>query len=532
MIPPDVASSLRQLLPDQATLSGKSPQTQPVSQSQRIADVLREFVPGQRIMAEIQGMQPNGTYRAMVGQRQITLALPFSAKAGDTLELEVKDTDGSLTLAVVASRGEAATHKGGVATALSQTGRLIADLLAHIGNDGQRAPPAALNRNQALIENMPKTGADLAPVLKEALTQSGVFYEAHQARWVAGRFPTEALRQEPQGQLPATPRPTLEKATSGSHTTPQTTSASPFTSPPGKAVTVNLNSSPKSPPLLPGHVVSSEPETAPTVYLRPQNPSAEQTPARLNLIASPSTSEAGEDSALTLSSGTESFPLAPDDNPESTSTTVSNPGGSSETTTSPQKPSTVPQERLELATQLPDASLKHTESSVTTAHRENIQKDEPANVHVTHSRRGNEAETSSSTSATSQNSGGIPRELSTVVQQQLDGLANQNFAWQGQIWPGQSLHWEIATDSESSPQQTGENTRQWHTRLKLNLPQLGGIDAAIHLQPGGKLGISLIADSASSQGRLREGGPELAQQLEAAGLSLTQFQVVHEPTEE
>ena len=43
--------------------------------------------------------------------------------------------------------------------------------------------------------------ADLAPVLKQALTQSGVFYEAHQARWVAGQLPTEALRQEPQGRM-------------------------------------------------------------------------------------------------------------------------------------------------------------------------------------------------------------------------------------------------------------------------------------------------------------------------------------------
>ncbi len=51
---------------------------------------------------------------------------------------------------------------------------------------------------------MPKTAADLAPVLKQAVTQSGMFYEAHQARWVAGELPTEALRQEPQGKYPAT----------------------------------------------------------------------------------------------------------------------------------------------------------------------------------------------------------------------------------------------------------------------------------------------------------------------------------------
>jgi hypothetical protein len=54
---------------------------------------------------------------------------------------------------------------------------------------------------------MPKTAADLAPVLKQAVTQSGLFYEAHQARWVAGDLPTEALRQEPQGKYPVVHMP-------------------------------------------------------------------------------------------------------------------------------------------------------------------------------------------------------------------------------------------------------------------------------------------------------------------------------------
>ena len=78
MIPPDVASSLRLVLPDTNAL--QSQQTAPVPAAQRIADVLSNAVPGQRILAEIQAMLPNGTYRAVVAQREITLALPFSAK--------------------------------------------------------------------------------------------------------------------------------------------------------------------------------------------------------------------------------------------------------------------------------------------------------------------------------------------------------------------------------------------------------------------------------------------------------------------
>ncbi len=97
MIPPDVASSLRLVIPDQHALPNA--QSQPVAPAQQVADVLSNLVPGQRILAEIQALLPNGSYRAVVAQRDITLALPFSAKPGDTLELEVTESDGKLTLA-------------------------------------------------------------------------------------------------------------------------------------------------------------------------------------------------------------------------------------------------------------------------------------------------------------------------------------------------------------------------------------------------------------------------------------------------
>ena len=406
MIPADVASSLRMLLPDQQALTGGTPQTQPVAPPQRITDALSNFVPGQRLMAEIQSMLPNGTYRAIVGQREITLALPFSAKAGDSLELEVKETDGKLTLAFLANRSADAVGKGSVATSLSQTGKLIGDLLGGIDNEGRRAPPAPLNGNQALVQNMPKTGAELAPMLKQALTQSGVFYEAHQARWVTGQLTTEALRLEPQGRLPANLPPSPPQQA------PQPASLSPLQPPPTRQATDNAGDY--------GPATQMEAAT-----VNPKNiPNQEAT-----ALLSPR-SEAGN------------------------------------TTTQP-----------------------------------GIAPHQPA---------------------------GIPRELAPIVQQQLDGLATQHFVWQGQPWPGQAMHWEIAPDPEGERSGTGESSVQWQTRLKLALPMLGGIDAAIRLQPGGELGISLKADSAAGEARLREAGELLSRQLEAAGLKLRQLLIAHE----
>jgi hypothetical protein len=78
----------------------------PAPPAQEITDKLPGLVAGQRLLAEVQSLLPNGTYRALINQRNVTLALPFAAKSGDAIELEVAESNGKLTLAVVArSRG-------------------------------------------------------------------------------------------------------------------------------------------------------------------------------------------------------------------------------------------------------------------------------------------------------------------------------------------------------------------------------------------------------------------------------------------
>jgi hypothetical protein len=391
MIPPDVASALRAHIPDSSS-APQSQQTQPVLPAQRIADVLGNLVPGQRIFAEVQGMLANGTYRATVAQRDITLALPFSAKAGDSLELEVTESDGKLTLALIANRGEAEVKPGqqSVSTSLSTTGKLIGDLMQGIDGEGKRAPAAPLNGNQALVSSMPKDAALLAPVLKQALTQSGMFYEAHQARWVAGQLPTEQLRQEPQGKLLA-PAPNIQTGSPSNQKTQET-------KPPQTGALPTQNTTQ-------GISAMELTETSPP------------TPAQVSTRAE----------APLLLTGT-----------------------------------------------------------------------------------------------------GIPRDIAPLVQQQLDGLANQNFAWQGQIWPGQKMWWEIGENPEDRNLVGDEASARWHTRLKLTLPQLGGVDARLHLQPGGELGIRILSNSSEGEERMRNGMAELHKQMEAAGLNIRQILIDHE----
>jgi hypothetical protein len=426
MIPSDVASSLRQILPDQQAATNA--QTMPVAAAQKIADVLSNLVPGQRVLAEIQALLPNGSYRAIVAQREITLALPFSAKAGDTLELEVAENDGKVTLAFVANRSTG-EHAGklsdSASTTLSQTGKLIGDLLNGISDQGKRAAPAPLNGNLPLVDDFPDQAANLAPILKDALTKSGVFYESHQARWVAGELPTAALKLEPQGKFSITlPTVTVNAAL------PATNASA------SEAVTIANGASPDDPAIntLSATIKQEEPGK--------QNATGTSTAAVDSNLAAKST-DAGK--AVNVASNTQA------------ATQSSQPGA-------------------------------------------------PANA--------------------------MPRDLVPIVQQQLDALSTQNYAWQGQIWPGQQMQWEIGENPDGNRSTENDAIARWQTRLKLVLPMLGGINAVLRLNPAGEVSVTVTADSASSETRLRESASVLGRQMESAGLKLTQLLVEHGETKE
>lgn len=372
MIPADVASRLRLTLPDQPA------PTQPVPVADKIGDVLSNLLPGQRVTAEILAVLPNGAYRALVAQREITLALPFSARSGDSLELEVQENDGQLTLATTLDRNGAtakAIAQESTFTSLSQTGKLISSLVASPPEEGN-THLVSLNSSQALVETMPDSAASLAPILKQAITESGMFYEAHQAKWVAGELSISALRQEPQGKIPTSQPQGNTNDTAAVHGALEAKTASP------------------------------------------------------------------------------EFSIAP-----------ANDRAAFQTDTSRQN-ATMPLENV-----------------------------------------------------------------LTIVRQQLDGLANNNFAWQGQIWPGQQMQWEIGEAPEHHKNPESSEQRSWQSRLKLSLPLLGTINATIRLQPGDKITLDIASTSKDSIEHLRTHAEQLTSQFTKADLDLIQLNLRHEPTD-
>jgi Flagellar hook-length control protein FliK len=73
------------------------------------------------------------------------------------------------------------------------------------------AAPTA--RAMPILASPPDNPAELAKGLQSALVRSGLFYESHQAQWVAGARPLEELMHEPQALLKRTADPVHPQAT-------------------------------------------------------------------------------------------------------------------------------------------------------------------------------------------------------------------------------------------------------------------------------------------------------------------------------
>lgn len=329
----------------------------PASPLPEFTSRLSGLVAGQRLLAEIESLLPDGSYRAVINQRSVTLSLPFAASSGDAIELEVTESDGKLTLAVVAKAAAEASGSAAVATNLSRTGQLISNLLGGAGEAGAGPAPLPLNEQQPIAARPPSSGQDLLPLLQQAISESGMFYESHQAEWVEGRYQKAQLLQEPQGKL--SPQVATASGVSGS-------------------------------------------------------------------------ARAAADATL--------FPIRP----------------------------------TEVGT---------------------LQITPPAAA--------------------------VAPEAQALVQQQLEAFATQNFAWQGQVWPGQAMQWEITEPGENPGDRRehgGDDSRNWQTRLRLTLPNLGEVDARLQIQ-GKQISVSLFA-SDPAQGLLRSDVGSLRSQFQQAGLNL------------
>ncbi|HEY0490373.1 MAG TPA: flagellar hook-length control protein FliK [Telluria sp.] len=112
-----------------------------------------------------------------------------------------------------------------------------------------------------------------------------------------------------------------------------------------------------------------------------------------------------------------------------------------------------------------------------------------------------------------------------LVSQQLAAHENGRVAWQGQVWPGQDMHWEIQKDApEAGRHGAGEPEPGWRSGLRLRFAGLGEIAATVIVK-GDQLHIQLKAESVDTSALLRARSGELASALGAAGSPLSSLDI-------
>ncbi len=150
--------------------------------------------PGQQLQGSVQSRVSEGLFKVQVAGQTLQMRLPGNIRSGDTIKLEVIALHPRITFSMVASTNPLSTPEqiGATARILSNLAELPLEKLTvkQLGNravwdTGQQTPDTKL----------------LAGALREALGNSGLFYESHQAQWIRGERSMNQLLEEPQNVL-------------------------------------------------------------------------------------------------------------------------------------------------------------------------------------------------------------------------------------------------------------------------------------------------------------------------------------------
>lgn len=116
-----------------------------------------------------------------------------------------------------------------------------------------------------------------------------------------------------------------------------------------------------------------------------------------------------------------------------------------------------------------------------------------------------------------------PRTIS-IIQEQLHTLHSGEVIWQGQVWPGQQMDWNVREEKQSNG---GEAEKSWVSTLRLDFPNLGEVNATLHLGKDG-LSIQINTDRDTTSAVMKKEQQRLAQAMSNAGIKLVNMAIDHE----
>ncbi len=363
---------------------------------------LPQWTPGDKLPAHVLASLPNGRFQVGVGEQVLDMNLPKNTQPGDNIELvyvanqprltfvlsrdaqatgKASASVGAAGAAALANRGDlplaAAADGAHPPVVLSDTGRFLGALLQKVAERQNDPEAQSLAKTTPLVQAPPGDSKEFAQVLRGALSQSGLFYESHQAQWVAGERSLNELLKEPQGTLST--------------------------------------------------VVGEQlPTSAPRADTSAEAPLVSQVNPHLVSSASEGGTEPLKAQVMVTLQG--------------------DVGG------------------------MKSADMVHPDT--------------------------------------------MP-----LIQQQLNTLDTRQMVWQGMVWSGQNMEWVVEERDARNREGGGEEIAQWQTKLRLHLPNLGTVSAALAFTRDG-LRINLAAAEPNTADNLKQAQGKLLNSLDAAGLRL------------
>jgi len=192
MLPANLINALQVL-----SHSGKPPVEAAADAPKPVA----KFEPGQELQGSVQSKISEGLFKVQVAGQTIQMRLPGNIQSGDTLNLRVVSTNPRLTFSISASLNPLSTPEQ-----IGASARMLSNL-AERPLERPTIQQIARNIVWQTAGQLPD-GKQLAGALRQALSNSGLFYESHQAQWVRGERSTMQLLVEPQNQLAGKQSPT------------------------------------------------------------------------------------------------------------------------------------------------------------------------------------------------------------------------------------------------------------------------------------------------------------------------------------
>lgn len=183
-----------------------------------------KWTPGQQIPAQVLASLPSGRFQVQVESQILDMNLPRNTQPGEELQLTFIASSPRMTFALtpeLEARLSPQVANSGVT--LSDTARFLGALLQKGGMDATNNPQTAsfqasgtiyrpvenrvataeLARTSVIVPGEPPPAREFAQALRTAVSQSGLFYESHQAQWVTGERTLASVLQEPQARFPA-----------------------------------------------------------------------------------------------------------------------------------------------------------------------------------------------------------------------------------------------------------------------------------------------------------------------------------------